>query len=84
MNHNGTFDTALLRQLATTRKVGELVGRGVAGGFILVMRDGDLEQTLAAQRGGERLFKRLDALAAYLSQLGIYRVTVELEKWSSE
>lgn len=82
MSQKTLIDTPLLRQLAATGKTGELIGRGVAGGFILVMRDGELEQTLAAQRGDERLFKRLDALAKYLAQLGIYRVSLELDQWS--
>ncbi|MGO4395864.1 hypothetical protein AB4Z46_31370 [Variovorax sp. M-6] len=84
MYQKTTFGTPLLRELAATRKVGSLIARGVTGGFILVMRDGDREQTLATQRGGERVFKKLDSLATYLAELGIYRVTVELENWSAE
>ena len=83
MSTNALISTPLLRQLAATARVGELIARGVAGGFILVMRDGGLEQTLAAQKGGARIFKRLETLATYLTQLGIYRVTVELEHWST-
>lgn len=76
------LDTPLLRQLIHTGKAGDLVAKGVPGGFVLAMRDGLDEQVLHAQRGGARKFKRLDALAAYLQSLGAGRFAVELIGWS--
>lgn len=81
-NQSGHISTPLLRQLAEADKLGELTARGVEGGFILVMREGAREQTLATQRGGDRLFKRLDVLATYLAQLGIHQVALDLKDWS--
>lgn len=77
-----TFDTSVLRQLVRTGKAGELVAKGVPGGFVLAMRDGLDEQLLRAQRGGPRRFKRLEALANYLHNLGARRFEVELGQWS--
>ncbi|SFQ43270.1 hypothetical protein SAMN03159339_0538 [Variovorax sp. 770b2] len=79
MNHPRSFSTPLLRQLASTGKAGKLIAREDAEGFVLVMKEGTSEQVLAAQRGGRRYFKRLDALASYLAGLGLRRFVVELE-----
>ncbi|MFM1990202.1 MAG: hypothetical protein RJA99_3159 [Pseudomonadota bacterium] len=76
------FDTPLLRQLIRSGKSGELVARGVPGGFVLVMREGVTEDLLEAQRGGARKFKHLDALASYLHTLGASEFRVELGPWS--
>lgn len=76
------LDTPLLRQLLHTGRAGELVAKGVPGGFVLMMRDGISEQLLAAQRGGARKFKRLDALASYLASIGGRAFAVELGQWA--
>jgi hypothetical protein len=76
------FDTPLLRQLIRSGKTGELVARGVPGGFVLMMRDGLTEDLLEAQRGGARKFKHLDALASYLQSLGASEFRVELGHWT--
>lgn len=82
MNQLSTFDTSILRQLVRVGKAGELVAKGVPGGFVLAMRSGIDEQLLRAQRGGARKFKRLDALAGYLQDLGARHFEVELEQWT--
>jgi hypothetical protein len=74
----------LLRQLIRAGKAGELVARGMPGGFYLAMQEGLDEQLLGTQRGGMRKFKHLDALAFYLQQLGASRFTVEVEHWADE
>lgn len=84
MSNTSTFDTPLLRQLLRTGKAGELVAKGVPGGFVLAMREGVTEQLLAAQRGGARKFKKLDTVASYLSGIGGRTFTVELEQWTPE
>jgi len=33
------------------------------------------------QRGGARIFKRLDALAAYVRRLGLSRFNIDLRQW---
>lgn len=76
------FNTSLLRQLVRSGKAGELVAKGVPGGFILAMRDGLEEQILEAQRGHPRTFKRLEAVASYLQDLGGNDFSVELAQWS--
>lgn len=74
------IDTPLLRQLVHTGKAGELVAKVVPGGFVLAMREGAVEQLLKAQRGGPRTFKRLEAVASYLSELGADKFSVELSR----
>lgn len=64
-------------------KAGELVAKGVPGGFVLAMREGLDEQLLRAQRGGPRKFKRLEAVASYLHDVGAKRFEVELDQWSN-
>ena len=83
-NQKTTFDTPLLRQLLLAGKAGSLVVKGVPGEFVLVMREGLTEQVLAAQRGGPRKFKRLDAVASYLLGVGGLSFAVELEQLASE
>lgn len=75
------FDTHLLRQLLRIGKAGALVAKGVPGGFVLAMREGSDEQLLEAQRGHPRKFKRLEAVASYLQELGAKDFSVELEQW---
>jgi hypothetical protein len=76
------IDTRLLRQLIRTGKAGSLVAKGVPGGFFLTVCDGLDEQLLEAQRGHPRKFRRLDAIAAYLKDLGASEFRVELEQWA--
>jgi hypothetical protein len=76
------LDTPLLRQLLRVGKAGSLVAKGVPGGFVLAMRDGLDEQLLEAQRGHARKFKRLEAVASYLKDLGAREFAVELEQWA--
>lgn len=78
------FDTALLRQLARSGKAGQLIAKGVPGGFVLAMREGLEDQLLEAQRGHARKFKRLEAVASFLQPLGVQEFTVELGQWSKK
>jgi hypothetical protein len=74
--------TPVLRHLVLTGLAGQMVARGVAGGFLLVVRNRGSETTLAAQRGAPRLFKRLDTLAGFLKDLGVRSVLIELDGWN--
>lgn len=73
--------TPVLRHLVANGLAGQMVARGVPGGFVLVMRRRGSESTLAAQRGAPRLFKRLDTLAGFLKDLGVQSATVEFDEW---
>jgi hypothetical protein len=46
------------------------------------MREGLDEQLLEAQRGHARKFKRLEAVASYLKDLGAHGFTVEIDQWA--
>ena len=81
ISQNVVLDTPLLRQLVRTGKAGELVARGVPGGFLLAMREGLDEQLLEAQRGHPRKFRRLETVASYLQSLGATQFAVELAQW---
>ena len=76
------FNTLLLRQLVGSGKAGTLVAKGVPGGFVLAMREGLQDDLLSAQRGGIRKFKRLEAVAAYLRDIGAREFAVELGQWA--
>jgi hypothetical protein len=78
------FDTRVLKQVLRTGTTGELVAKGVPGGFVLALRTGMHEDLLTAQRGGLRKFKRLEALASYLKDMGAASFTVELARWSDK
>lgn len=84
MRHYDTIDTPVLRHLVRAGKAGRLVALGVPGGFVLAIRDGLECQVLEAQRGHQRKFKRLDALASYLADLGAEDFCVELAQWTPE
>lgn len=81
-SHCVVIDTPLLRQLLRAGKAGSLVAKGVPGGFVLAMREGLDEQLLEAQRGHARRFKRLEAVASYLKELGAHDFAVELGQWT--
>lgn len=83
MNQRSMIDTPLLRQLIRSGKVGKLVAKGIPGGFLLSMQEGLDEQLLEAQRGHPRKFKRLEAVASYLSKLGAHQFMVETDHWTS-
>jgi hypothetical protein len=76
------INTPLLRQLVGSGKAGALVAKGVPGGFVLAMREGLNDDLLSAQRGSIRKFKRLDALGAYLMDIGAQQFSVELGQWT--
>ena len=59
-----------------------MVAKGVPGGFVLAMREGLDEQLLEAQRGHARRFRRLEAVASYLKDLGAHEFAVELDQWT--
>jgi hypothetical protein len=81
-HHLSVINTPLLRQLLRLGKAGALVAKGVPGGFVLAMCEGFDEQFLEAQRGHARKFKRLEAVASYLKDLGARDFAVELEQWA--
>ncbi len=83
-NQSVIIDTPLLRQLLRSGKAGELIAKGVPGGFVLAMREGLDEQLLGAQRGHARKFRRLESVASYLKDLGAHQFTVDIGFWESK
>lgn len=69
--------TPILRELANIGAVSRLVALRVDGGYILSVSYGSFVKTLSAQRGGVRIFRTLDALAAYVEGIGV--ATLELQ-----
>jgi hypothetical protein len=78
------FTTSLLRGLAAAGSISNITARGVPGGFVLVIRVGLNESTLKAYRGKARLFRRLDAAAKYVKDLGLAHFEVEVSGWSDQ
>jgi hypothetical protein len=81
MKYRQQMTTPFLRQLVEEGLAGQLIARGVAGGFLLVMSTKGAEQVLSAQRGGPRVFRRLDTLAGFLKNLGANEAEIELGAW---
>jgi hypothetical protein len=81
MKYRQQMTTPFLRQLIEDGLAGQLIARGVAGGFLLVMNTKGTEQVLSAQRGDPRVFRRLDTLAGFLKNLGATAAEIELAAW---
>lgn len=78
------YTTSLLKGLATAGSISRLTARGVPGGFVLWAKVGLEDRPLKAYRGQARVFKRLDAVAKYVKDLGIDRFEVELCGWATD
>lgn len=72
------IDTPVLRQLARLGAAANVVAKQVPGGFVVVLRNGLEEEPLRAQRGGARVFRRLDTVCNFLSEVGLHTFAVEL------
>ena len=70
--------TPVLKALFLALSSNRLIARQVETGFILVLLNQQHEQILQAQRGGDRVFKKLDNLAKYASSLGARQFEVQL------
>ena len=78
MNMAGeTINHATLEQLVDAGAVRSATAVGVHGGWSVLVRYGVAERRLAAQRGGIRTWRKLDAVAAYLRGLGLPRFDVD-------
>lgn len=78
------IDTPMLRFLIEHGKAGPLTARGTDGGFLLVMHSAQGDVTLRTQRGGPRLFPRIDILTKFVKRLGAREFAVQLDGWSSD
>ena len=72
-----TINHATLAQLIEADAVRSATVVGVQGGWRVLVRYGMAERQLAAQRGGVRTWRRLDAVAGYLHGLGLARFEVD-------
>lgn len=78
------FSTSLLKALASTGSVTSMTARAVPGGFVLYVRVGLEEKPVKAYRGKARTFKKLDAVANYVKELGLNRFDTVLSEWVPE
>ena len=78
------IDTPTLRKLAAMGQASHLIAKGVPGGYILVLRSGLDEEALKAQRGGPRLFRKLEAVVNYLADMGISSFEVDSSSWDPD
>jgi hypothetical protein len=72
------ISTPVLKELVAAGAVNNLHAKQTPQGFVLVAKVSGEERLLETQRGGVRQFKHLDALAVYVSQLGVKHFHVEL------
>ncbi len=74
-----TIDHSTLICLAEAGAVSQLSVVAQQGGWIIMIRYGEHQRTLIAQRSGKvRVFKRFDTLAAYLKDMGINQFEVDI------
>jgi hypothetical protein len=76
------FSTSVLKGLAAAGSISRLCARGVPSGFLLFVTVGMEEAPVKAYRGQARVFKRLDAVAKYVKELGLDRFEVQVGNWS--
>jgi len=72
-----TINHTTLEQLVEANAVRSTTVVGVQGGWSVLVRYGMAERRLAAQRGGVRTWRRLDAVAGYLRGLGLAQFEVD-------
>jgi hypothetical protein len=72
-----TINHTTLEQLIEANAVRSTTVVGVQGGWSVLVRYGMAERRLAAQRGGVRTWRRLDAVAGYLRGLGLAQFEVD-------
>ena len=73
----------IFRELIRAGAVHSIAVRGLPGGYALFVLTEAGESHLTAQRGGVRVFSRLDTIAGFLREMGVSRFTVDGENWSS-
>ncbi|MGR9249872.1 hypothetical protein [Rhizobium leguminosarum] len=81
----GTIDHATLSRLVEAGALHAVHVVGKTGGWSVVIRYGKVERPLAAQRSRQvRVFKRMDALVSYLTNVGISRFDVDASDYVPE
>ncbi|OAV49202.1 hypothetical protein A6U98_13215 [Rhizobium sp. WYCCWR10014] len=81
----GTIDHATLSRLVEAGALHAVHVVGKTGGWSVVIRYGKVERPLAAQRSRQvRVFKRMDALVSYLTNVGISRFDVDAAGYAPE
>lgn len=83
-NGKTMYSTTVLKALAAAGSVTTLIARGVQGGFILYIRVGLDEEPVKTYRGQARVFKRLEAVARYVKEIGLDRFETELSGWEEK
>lgn len=72
----------VLKEMAEAGAIRSAVVFGVLGGFHISVHYGMTDRTVAAHRGGARLFRSADAALSMLKKLGIVKnIDVHLADW---
>lgn len=80
-----TIDHTTLSRLVEAGAVSGAHAVGQHGGWAVVVKYGMVERTLAAQRSRQvRMFRKLEALVAYLKGLGIGQFAVDAANYDPE
>jgi hypothetical protein len=67
-----------LRELISAGAVQSVTAQGVPDGYLLVVATEAGPRVVVAQRGHSRVFKRLDAVAAFVKDVGLGHFYVDL------
>lgn len=79
------IDTPKLKTLVEAGAINYVSARGVAGGFVVVVKIGMTERIVRAQkRTNARVFATMDGIVGYCTVAGIRRIDVDLVGYSKE
>jgi len=84
MEMSNTLNTATLREIAAAGAVSSVRLVAQSDGFAIYIRYGLAEKVLQAKRGHVRRFKSLDRAAAYVRELGIAQMEVDVSNWHQQ
>ena len=84
MSSRESIDHNTLAQLVEAGAVEDAAIIGRSDGWGVRIRAGNAERSLAARRGGLRVFRRFETLVSYLKGLGIDRFTVDASGYDPE
>lgn len=84
MDASKTIDHQTLTRLVDAGVIHGATIIGQPGGWGVVVKYGVTTQTLAAKRGGARVWRRFETLVSYLKDLGLHHYQMDATSYSSE
>lgn len=74
---------AALRELIAAEMVGDVLAKGVSGGFVLEVGIGSRNALLASSRGDIRIFASIETMSVVLKRMGVTTFTVDTSNYEA-